>query len=134
MTDKQIDELIERALKAEQTLPEGLSRRLEEQIDRWEAQEEKGKQFRLHKHSLFYWIGGIAASLLLCVGVFFHATSSDTQNKLADTYTDPQEAAIAAEKALLLLSDNLNKGFAQVNEAGVEIRKVNNLLNKHLND
>ena len=27
MTDKQIDELIERALKAEQTLPEGLSRR-----------------------------------------------------------------------------------------------------------
>ena len=134
MTDKQIDELIERALKAEQTLPEGLSRRLEQQIDRWEAQEEKGKQFQLHKHPIFYWISGIAASLLLCVGVFFHATSSDTQNKLADTYTDPQEAAIAAEKALLLLSDNLNKGFAQVNEAGAEIRKVNNLLNKHLND
>lgn len=134
MTDKQIDELIERALKAEQTLPEGLSRRLEQQIDRWEAQEEKGKQFRLHKHPLFYWIGGIAASLLLCVGVFFHATSSDKQNKLADTYTDPQEAAVAAEKALLLLSDNLNKGFAQVNEAGAEIRKVNNILNKHLND
>ena len=44
------------------------------------------------------------------------------------------DAAAAAEKALLLLSQNLNKGISQVDNAGQEIDKVNNILNKHLND
>ena len=35
MNDKNIDELINKALQEEQALPEGLSRRLEEQIDAW---------------------------------------------------------------------------------------------------
>ncbi len=134
MTDKQIDKLIDRALKAEQPLPEGLSRRLEQQIELWVAQEEdKGKRFHLRKQT-FYWMGGIAASLLLCVGIFFYTTLSNTPNRLADTYTDPQEAAIAAEKALLLLADNLNRGFAQIDNAEKGIQKINNILNKHLNN
>ena len=33
MDDKKIDELINKALQEEQALPEGLSRRLEKQID-----------------------------------------------------------------------------------------------------
>ena len=41
MNDKNIDELINKALQEEQALPEGLSRRLEEQIDAWTATEEK---------------------------------------------------------------------------------------------
>lgn len=35
MDDKKIDELINKALQEEQALPEGLSRRLEKQIDTW---------------------------------------------------------------------------------------------------
>ncbi|MFQ6928077.1 MAG: hypothetical protein ACLRS8_08620 [Parabacteroides merdae] len=41
----------------------------------------------------------------------------------ADTYTNPKDAAAAAEKALLLLSQNLNKGISQVDNAGQEIDK-----------
>ena len=41
MDDKKIDELINKALQEEQALPEGLSRRLEKQIDTWASTEEK---------------------------------------------------------------------------------------------
>ena len=120
MNDKNIDELINKALQEEQALPEGLSRRLEEQIDAWAATEEK-KTRSLTRRRTLYWLSGVAASILLCI-------------RLADTYTNPKDAAVAAEKALLLLSHNLNKGISQVNDAGQEIDKVNNILNKHLND
>ena len=39
MDDKKIDELINKALQEEQALPEGLSRRLEKQIDTWRSEE-----------------------------------------------------------------------------------------------
>ena len=110
MNDKNIDELINKALQEEQALPEGLSRRLEEQINAW------------------------AASILLCIGFFQYDVPSYAPDRLHDTYTNPEDAAVAAEKALLLLSHNLNKGISQVNDAGQEIDKVNNILNKHLND
>ena len=51
-----------------------------------------------------------------------------------ESVTVLKDAAAAAEKALLLLSQNLNKGISQVDNAGQEIDKVNNILNKHLND
>ena len=41
MDDKKIDELINKALQEEQALPEGLSRRLEKQIDTWASTEER---------------------------------------------------------------------------------------------
>ena len=41
MNDKQIDELINKVLREDQTLPEGLSERLEQQIDAWAAAEKK---------------------------------------------------------------------------------------------
>ena len=118
MDDKKIDELINKALQEEQALPEGLSRRLEQQIDAWASAEESGA----------------VAAILLCIAFFQYDVSSHTPDRPRDTYTNPEEAAVAAEKALLLLSQNLNKGISQVNDAEQEIDKVNNILNKHLND
>ena len=86
MDDKKIDELINKALQEEQALPEGLSRRLEKQIDTWASTEEK------------------------------------------------KTRSLTRRRTLLLLSQNLNKGISQVDNAGQEIDKVNNILNKHLND
>ena len=132
MNDKKIDELINKALQEEQALPEGLSCRLEERIDAWAATEEK-KNRSLARRRTLYWLSGVAASILLCIGFFQYDVSSHTPER-RDTYTNPEDAAVAAEKALLLLSHNLNKGTSQVNNAGQEIDKVNNILNKHLND
>jgi hypothetical protein len=129
MDDKKIDELINKALQEEQALPEGLSRRLEKQIDTWASTEEK-KTRSLTRRRTLYWLSGVAASILLCISFLQYESSYQAY----DTYTNPKDAAAAAEKALLLLSQNLNKGISQVDNAGQEIDKVNNILNKHLND
>ena len=66
MDDKKIDELINKALQEEQALPEGLSRRLEKQIDTWASTEEK-KTRSLTRRRTLYWLSGVAASILLCI-------------------------------------------------------------------
>lgn len=133
MDDKKIDELINKALQEEQALPEGLSRRLEKQIDTWASTEEKKTRSLTCRRTL-YWLSGVAATILLCISFLQYKSSYQAHDRLSDTYTNPKDAAAAAEKALLLLSQNLNKGISQVDNAGQEIDKVNNILNKHLND
>ena len=61
MDDKKIDELINKALQEDLALPEGLSERLERQID-FLAQEEISP--RVSRRRSFYWISGIAAAIL----------------------------------------------------------------------
>lgn len=133
MNDKQIDELIDKVLQEDQTLPEGLSERLEQQIDVWTAAEKKETTRSSFRRRSLYWLSGAAAIALLCVGIF-RFVAPDKEHQLTDTYTNPQEAAIAAQKALAFMSINLNKGIEQVNEAQQEMNKVNDILNKHLKD
>ena len=134
MNDKQIDELINKALQEEQALPEGLAGRLEAQIDSWAATEEK-KTRSLRRRQSLYWLSGIAAAALVCIGIFRPDTSFiHPKHELADTFTNPKEAAAVAQKALLLMSQNLNKGIDQAKEAQKEIDKVNNILNKHIKE
>lgn len=133
MNDKQIDELINKVLHEDQALPEGLSRRLEQQIDAWAAAEQKETPRSSFRRRSLYWLSGAAAAALLCVGIF-QLTEQNTAQPMADTYTNPQEAAQVAQKALALLSSNLNKGIDQMNDARQEMHKVNEILNKHLKD
>ena len=133
MNDKQIDELSDKVLQEDQILPEGLSERLEQQIDAWATTEKKETMRSSFRRRSLYWFSGAAAVALLCVGIF-QFVAPEKENQLADTYTNPQEAAIAAQKALAFMSVNLNKGIEQVNEAQQEMNKVNNILNKHLKD
>ena len=68
MDDKKIDELINKALQEEQALPEGLSRRLEKQIDTWASTEEK-KTRSLPRRRTSYWLSGVAASILFTIQI-----------------------------------------------------------------
>ncbi len=134
MNDKQIEELINQALHEEQALPEGLSERLEQYIDTLAAQEEQQKKQRsLSLHRSFYMIGSVAAALLIGVVLFFQL-ETDRKPVMADTFSDPEEAALVAQQALAFMSTQLNKGLAPVADAGKEIDKVNELLNKHFNE
>ena len=135
MNDKQIDELINKVLREDQMLPEGLSERLEQQIDTWAAAEKKETLRSSFRRRSLYWISGTAAAiLLLCIGIAGLKDLETSKQQLADTSTNPQEAAIAAGKALAFMSSNLNKGIDQMNDAQQEINNVNRILNKHLND
>lgn len=139
MNEKKIEELINKALREESSLPDGLSERLEQKIDLLAKKEMQAdrtnnadKRFPF-KRRLSYWIGGIAATMLGAV-LFVFSETNRPETALTDTYTDPQEAAIVAQKALAMMSANLNKGLIKVNKTSEEIYKVNKIVNKQLNN
>lgn len=131
MNDKEVDKLIREALRSEQELPDGLSDRLEQYIDQLAEEEKKKQKPPLMKRRSMYWLSGVAASFLLGVIFFFQAEKA--QPTIKDTYSDPYEAAIAAQDALAFLSTQLNKGLDQVSEAKEEVDKVNDIVVKQLN-
>lgn len=109
-------------------LPEGLSKRLEKSLD---THISKGKTFRIKP--IAYKITGIAAAVLLCIGIALNQASfNNDRNMTADTYQDPHEAAKVAGEALAFLSSNLNKGIDQMEDAQKEMQQVSNILNNQL--
>ncbi|MCE5227818.1 MAG: hypothetical protein LLG05_18420 [Porphyromonadaceae bacterium] len=133
MNDKQIDELINKALREDGELPEGLSGRLEQYIDNLAAKEKKQKSPLMRKHFI-YLFGGVAAAMLIGFVLFLQTDNFYNKPTTADTFSDPQEAAIAANKALAFMSTQLNNGLDQVSDAEQEINKVNKIVNKQLNN
>lgn len=134
MDDKRIEESINKALKENLALPTGLSERLERNINAWADEENRMKSDqRISRTRSLYWLSGIAAAIL-CAVLFIFTETGHPNPRLADTYSDPKEAAVAAENALALISSNLNKGLVQVNDARQEMNKINKIVNKHLND
>lgn len=134
MNDKHIDELIDRALRQEQELPEGLSERLEGYIDQLAAVETHQKQTRHAKRRTLYWLTAVAASLFLGIALFFPTEEIHTRPTTADTFTDPEEAALVAQEALAFLSSQFNKGLNQVSEAQEEVQKVNAIVNTQIKE
>lgn len=129
MDDRKWDELIDKALREDLALPEGLSERLERRIDTL-AQEEKRRGYPWRR----YWRYGICAAAAClaaaCLILFGNVGSSSPK----DTFSDPEEAALVAQEALGFLSKNLNKGFAQAEAAHAKIARINRIVDKHLNN
>lgn len=61
----------------------------------------------------FRWLS-IAASLLIMFGIGFTVFSKDLKSEDLGTYDDPEEAFLATQKALALVSKNVNKGIKSV--------------------
>lgn len=124
-----VDQQLFKALYQEETeLPAGVSERLEQTIDGMDRSQQSAIKKR---RILLYWVSSAAAIVLLCIGLFF-TTQRSVEPQIADTFEDPVEAAIAAEKVLAFMSSQLNKGFSQVADATHEFEKVDQVLNKHL--
>ena len=103
--------------------PEGLEERLGNLIDQWELSEQKAQK----KHHIFrlQWIGSIAASLLLLIGMSWYMYEPPRK----DTCATPEEAYAHAEKALILFSETLNKGLRPIEE----IEKTQQSIRKQIN-
>ena len=125
-------------------VPAEVSKRLEESIINMDESPEKlienpliisletsGKSTS-RQQKWYYWISSAAAVALLCIGLFF-TMNKPSHPKLADTYSNPEEAALVAQQTLAFMSMQLNKGLDMAADAGQEFEKVNQLLNKHLN-
>jgi hypothetical protein len=119
------------------TLPEGISERLENALDNHIAEtsitENKlpAKKIPLFSKTrrLYIAVASSAAAILLCIGIFFATENRHKQNMIADTYTNPEEAAIAVEKALMLVSTKLNQGLSPLEKVQDSVDKTNELLN-----
>lgn len=135
--DKEIDALIEQALKEEQALPEGLSNRLSQSIDSWQQAEQHQ---RTKRRTLVVRLSSlaVAASLLLLLFVKWNPSTPTEQELTAsasiweDTYTDPNEAAAAAQEALRLLSKNLNKGMNMASANTAKVGQVKEIVKEQL--
>ena len=103
--------------------PEGMEERLGNLINRWELSEQKTQKKRRIFH--LQWIGSIAASLLLVIGISLHF--HEPQRK--DTCATPEEAYAHAEKALVMFSEALNKGIRPIQN----MEKTNENIRKQIN-
>lgn len=116
-------------------VPEDLEARLESFIDNLAEAEKKAKRKAI-KIKLF--ISGIAASILL--GLFtlsFLYTGKNTELQYCEwkpnIIEDPEIAYAETMKALVLFSNNLNKGFNSLEMVSDEMIKSNERINNKLN-
>jgi len=110
-------------------LPEGIEKRLEQKINELSCVSQPRSAKRI-----LYWIGSAAAIALLCIGIFINEIRLPENHTIADTYTDPMEAAQAAEEILTFMSLQLNKGIEQIIEAEQEIYNINKSIFEQLKD
>lgn len=98
--------------------------RMSRMIDQWNRLETV--QRRKSRSHAMKWLTGVAAGMLVLVGVSFYAGQKQQQQSQAqtaampqDTYNDPRMAYKETEKALQMLSEKLNQGIE-------EMEKINN--------
>ena len=113
-------------------VPDNLKSSISDMIDQCEARdneknEPKGLKvyFRNHIHTLRNY--SIAASVVILFGLALNIFKTDKPAP-RETFTDPQEAYMEAEKILALVSDNLRTGIAGVELTEKNIGKVKRVL------
>jgi hypothetical protein len=122
------------------SLPKGLSERLERTIDSHMAAtidhpfvpKTTGRKSTSKTRRLFISMSSAAAVAILCIGLFFTFDKTSKSDFIADTYTNPEEAAIVAEQTLLFISAKLNQGLHPLEKVKENIHKTNELINEHL--
>ncbi|MCI1683676.1 MAG: hypothetical protein LKI39_14135 [Bacteroides sp.] len=115
-------------------VPENLERKLSGLID--EKAEEEQRFFRRNRtRRNWRWVGGVAATIVLLVGIaysigdFGQEAQSPTPQ---DTFSDPKLAYEVLQSTLVEVSTNLNKGIDEVKETKMDIKKVNQEVRKEI--
>ncbi len=118
MNKDNIDQLINEALRTDMQVPSGLSERLERTLDSAYATTQMHRKPNIRR--ILIAASSVAASLFLILAIQLHTQRSTLSEApitaLTDTFEDPADAAVAADAAFRLLSENLNKGFRQINK------------------
>ncbi|WP_294591866.1 hypothetical protein [uncultured Bacteroides sp.] len=109
-----------------ENVPAGLEDKLNRMID--EKADEEQRFFRRNKTKRnWYWVGGIAATLLLLIGIGYGTVYQKDmcQPTPQDTFSNPEDAYKALQATLIEVSTNLNKGIEQVEATRLDVTKVN---------
>ena len=109
----------------------GLESKLEILIDRLDKEEKQSKQ---KTRQIRLWAGSIAASIavLISIGLYFNSSDKPKISDVSSTanVNDPETAYREAEKALVIVSQNFNKGLSQLAMFSDEMEKTNKTLDK----
>lgn len=107
-------------------VPSGLEDKLSLLID--EKAEEEQRFFRPNKAKRNWrWIGGIAATVLLLIGIGYGVDKLEDDvcpPTPQDTFSDPEEAYRMLQATLLEISTNLNSGLNEVKETQSDMKKI----------
>ena len=110
-------------------VPAGLEERLSQKIDAW-AESEKRITLTLNpaKRLRRWWIAGAAASLLLAGSIGLKMMQPPEEENLT-----PEMAYAETERALLLFAHTLNKGVEQMTTAQLATQRMQEKINRTLN-
>lgn len=115
-------------------VPSGLENRLDSLIDKLSAEEEK--KVSRNRKQLWIWIGSVAATIALLFSATHYINNRSKEGQglaIENIKTNEDEKALEeAQKALILLSTNYNKGVSQLSMASASINKTTEILNKTL--
>lgn len=114
-------------------IPSDLELKLDNLIDNLNYEEEV-KQHSKKKH-LWIQVGSVAAgvALLIFAGIHFTKEQNEMKPSTANIELDDQQKIEEAQKALILLSTNFNKGLDQVTMVSTNLDKANEILDKTFN-
>ena len=142
-TNEQEEELLKEAFRTEE-VPEHLQKDKKlflsffpgEVVDNVPAGLEEQRFFHRNKAKRNWrWIGGIAATILVLVGVGYGITNMGEDMRPPtpqDTFSDPEAAYKALQATLIEVSANLNKGIEQIEETRIDVTKVNQEVRKEI--
>lgn len=125
--DKQIFLSLFASPSATDTVPEALEEKLNRLID--EKAEEEQRFFLPNKSRRNWrWIGGIAATVFLLLGIGYSIGNLGQNMRPStpkDTFSDPRIAYEVLQATLMEVSVNLNRGIEQVAETQEDVTKIN---------
>ena len=115
-------------------VPAGLEDKLSRMID--EKVEEEQRFFHRNKSKRNWrWIGGIAATILLLMGIGYGVTGIGEDMRPPtpqDTFSDPEAAYKVLQATLMEVSTNLNNGIKQVEDTRFDLTKVNQEIKQEI--
>ncbi len=136
-------ELFLRLYQAEPVdIPENLEGKLSNLIDQLAQKEEEKSDSKTKK--LWLWVSSAAACIVILIasGIILNmhsakesdslANQNQTRTQIQGIITDPDMATKEAEKALMLVSKNFNKGTEQLALVSENMDKANHLIEKQL--
>lgn len=114
-------------------IPESLERKLSCKIDEWDTRERRALKAKKHTRVIrLQWIGSIAASLIILLSVGWYLHGNYSVSTPQDTCATPEEAYAQAQKALVMLSNSLNKGMEKVEAVQETTEKIQENINEQL--
>lgn len=127
----------------EAQIPEGLEERLSMKIDLWAEEEKeacppakraKTTELGVKTRLRFYRIIAAAACISAIIGITGIASIAGKEDMAhKDTFSNPEEARVEAERAIYLLAYNLDKGMRHLEKATEITTNTRNTLNNTLN-